>query len=438
MGLTMKIESDPQRDFAWLELHARPYVRFSAPAHVLHLSFLSDETTKSAHRDNFDRLVAARQLAATYRTPRHSIYATVIEGTGRLVVAWEQHTEFSVCTLFLYELQIPFAPFGFDWFGLLPDGWLESFGRPPLVAASMAIGTRDTMPTAAEGRMALFEGHTTNGSQVLAGGAEVWSAYRAHTDGFGRIAVIVDRMSAHELGRTVERLLTIENSYHLILLSLPLARDLKPSLAAAESRMVSVNDALLGADSVEQKRALLDSLFRLAAEVEHLNARVADRFAASSAYFAILENRFDELLETKIEHVFGLSHFVMQRLRPAVETCRSTLERLSHLFERINRASDLLRTSIELSLQEHNQQLLESSDHRGRLQLRLQDALQILSVAVIGYYTLGLLGYVLRALRKIGVGPDPELVLGLAVLPTLLAVWALLRQIRRRFRDPSE
>jgi uncharacterized membrane-anchored protein len=114
------------------------------------------------------------------------------------------------------------------------------------------------------------DGHTINGSEVMAGGAEVWSAYRAHEDGLGRIAVIVDRMSPHELGRTVERLLTIENSYHLILLSLRLARELNPSLAAAERRMVSVNDALLGADSVVQKRALLDSLFRLAAEVEHL------------------------------------------------------------------------------------------------------------------------------------------------------------------------
>jgi len=202
--------------------------------------------------------------------------------------------------------------------------------------------------------------------------------------------------------------------------------------------MVSLNDALLGADSVEQKRALLDSLFHLAAEVEHLNARIADRFAATFAYFAILESRFAEVREDKIKHVSGLSQFVMRRLRPAVKTCRSTLERLTNLFERINRASDLLRTSIELSVQEHSQRLLESSDHRAWVQLRVQDAVQILSVVVIGYYVLGLLGYLLQALRKIGVGPDPEVVIGLAVLPTLVAVWALLHQIRRRFRDRSE
>lgn len=431
----MKIESDPQRDFAWLELHARPYVRFSAPAHVLHLSFLSDETSKGVYRDNFERLATALQLEATYQTPRHSIHAAVIEGVGRLVMALKHHTEFSSCTLFLYELEIPFVPFGFDWFALLPGDWLHDFGRRPLVATGMAIGTRDTMPATPEGRMALFEGRTINGSEVMAGAAEVWSAYRAHTDGFGRIAVVVDQMSSHALGRTVERLLTIEDSYHLILLSLPLAHELKPSLIAAEHRMVSVNDALLGSDSIEQKRVLLNSLLRLAAEVEHLNARVADRFAASSAYFAILESRFAELHESKIKDVFGLSSFVMRRLQPAVKTCRSTLERLTHLFERINRASELLRTSIELSMQEHNQRLLESSDHRAWLQLRLQDALQILSVVVIGYYALGLLGYVLRMLRKIGVGLDPEIVLGLAVLPTMLAVWALLHQIRRRFRD---
>jgi hypothetical protein len=126
-----------------------------------------------------------------------------------------------------------------------------------------------------------------------------------------------------------------------------------------------------------------------------------------------LESRFGELREGKIEHVFGLSRFVMRRLQPAVKTCRSTLERLTSLFERINRTSGLLRTSIELSVQEHNQRLLESSDHRAWLQLRLQDAFQILSVVVIGYYTLGLLGYPLRALRKIGLGPDPEIAMAL-------------------------
>ncbi len=434
----MKIEGDPQRDFIWLELHARPYVRFSPSAHVLHLSFLSDGTAKSAYRDNFERLVAELGLVATYETPRHSIHAAMIEHVGRLVVAWEEHTEFSTCTLFLYELQIPFHPFGFDWLGLLPGDRLDDFGRPPLVATSVEIGAREDMPATPEDLRALFGGHTINGSEVMAGGAEVWSAYRAHEDGLGRIAVIVDRMSPHELGRTVERLLTIENSYHLVLLSLRLARELNPSLAAAERRMVSVNDALLGADSVVQKRALLDSLFRLAAEVEHLNARAADRFAASSAYFAILESRFGELREGKIEHVFGLSRFVMRRLQPAVKTYRSTLERLTSLFDRINRTSGLLRTSIELSVQEHNQRLLESSDHRAWLQLRLQDAFQILSVVVIGYYTLGLLGYPLRALRKIGLGPDPEIAMALAVLPILAVVWALLRQIRRRFQDRSE
>ena len=128
----------------------------------------------------------------------------------------------------------------------------------------------------------------------------------------------------------------------------------------------------------------------------------------------------------------------MRRLQPAVKTYRSTFERLTSLFERINRTSGLLRTSIELSVQEHNQRLLESSDHRAWLQLRLQDAFQILSVVVIGYYTLGLLGYPLRALRKIGLGPDPEIAMALAVLPILAVVWALLRQIRRRFQDRSE
>ncbi|MBA2271744.1 MAG: DUF3422 family protein [Chthoniobacterales bacterium] len=42
------MENHPQRDLIWQELHARPYVRFSAPAHVFHFAFLTGEETGPA------------------------------------------------------------------------------------------------------------------------------------------------------------------------------------------------------------------------------------------------------------------------------------------------------------------------------------------------------------------------------------------------------
>lgn len=432
----MNVRVHPHRDFVWEEMHARPYVRFSGPAHVWHFAFPCDASVEGdcASPDGLTRGLA---LAATYETPLHRIYAGSIDRLGRLVLSWERHGEYVAYTFFLYELQIPFQPFALDAERFLPVGWPETLDKPPLVATRIAVGSKGEMPGTLEGLMELFEGHTLNGSQVMAGRAEAWSAYRAHSDGFGRIALVVDQMSSQDLGRTMERLLAVEDFSHLTLLSQPLAQEVKPRVAAAEKRMVEHMDALSDANSIEQKRSVLDALLSLAVEVEHLRARVSNRFEASSAYFSLLESRLSELREAKIEHVLRLSRFVLRRLAPAARTHRTILERLSNLSERIDRAADLLRTAIELHVEEQNQRLLENADRRSRLQLRLQEAVEGLSVVVITYYVLALLTYPLKAIERLGIHLDLEATLALAMPIVLLAVWAVAHRIRTRFRDRS-
>lgn len=112
---------------------------------------------------------------------------------------------------------------------------------------------------------------------------------------------------------------------------LSLAREIKSDLAAWESRVVQEMEALRVADSVEQQRAVLNSFLGLAADIENRRAPVSNRFHGSAAYFSLLESRFVELREEKIEHVLRLSRFVMRRLAPAAQTCRSVLERLTNL-----------------------------------------------------------------------------------------------------------
>lgn len=431
----MTFPSDPRRDLVWRELHARPYVRFSAPAHLWHFAF-SIDASDTGGLPHPDSVTKPSGLAATHETPRHRIYAGDLYGLGRLVVSWERHSEYVAYTFFLYALEIPFQPFALDLRQFLP-GWPEGLPKLPLVATRIAIGSRSEMPGTLEGLTELFEGHTVNGSQVMAGRAEAWSCYRIHTDGFGRIALIVDQMSPADLGRTAERLLAIEDFSHLTLLSQPLLEEVKPHVSSAERRMVEDMDALRGAGSIDQKRSVLDALLELAVEVEHLRARVSSRFEASSAYFSLLESRFAELRETKIEHVLRLSRFVMRRLAPAARTCRGILERLGNLSERIDRAADLLRTAIELHVEEQNQRLLESADRRSRLQLRLQEAVEGLSVVVITYYVLGLLAYPLKSADRLGLHLDTDATLSVALPIVLLAAWFVAHQVRKRFRDRS-
>lgn len=431
----MLVKSLPQRETIWQELHARPYVHFSAPAHVLHLSFLTSAGSEERERADLARLKEGLGLEATYEASKHCILAASLPHFGRFVVCWARHSEFVRLTFFLYELERPSEPFGVDLRELLPGDWLASLGAPPLMATRICVVPEVPLSRMPDDLAPLFEGHTLNGSRVMGGRADAWSCFRSHDDGFGRIALVVRDMSPRDLGRTLERLLDIEDFYHLVLLHLPLAAEAKAELAAAEKRTVHEMDAVRGASALGEKRIVLDALLDLAVEVEHLRARVASRFAAAAAYFSLLESRFVELREEKIEHVLTLSRFVMRRVRPAAETYQSLSRRLDGLSERIDRASQLLRTSIELNVEEQSRRLLESADRRSRLQLRLQRALESLSVVVIAYYALGLVGYGLKGLKSAGVRLDLDILLGLALPVILLGVWAAVHTIRRRFGD---
>jgi uncharacterized membrane-anchored protein len=69
---------------------------------------------------------------------------------------------------------------------------------------------------------------------------------------------------------------------------------------------------------------------------------------------------------------------------------------------------------------------------RGRLQLRLQQTVEGLSIAAVSYYVLGLLGYLFKGGRDAGVLPFDPSVATAAVLPFVVIVMALVvRRIRR-------
>ena len=123
--------------------------------------------------------------------------------------------------------------------------------------------------------------------------------------------------------------------------------------------------------------------------------------------------------------------FTERRLAPAMNTCESVARLQCALSERIDRASQLLRTRVEVTREQQNQALLASMDRRARLQLRLQQTVEGLSVAAVTYYCVGLIGYLAKAGKTLGVALNPDLVMAAAVpLVALLAALGV-RHIRR-------
>ncbi len=126
-------------------------------------------------------------------------------------------------------------------------------------------------------------------------------------------------------------------------------------------------------------------------------------------------SRIAELREEEVCGLQTLNEFLGRRLTPAYRTSETVREDLDDLSSRIDRASELLRTRVNLTIEAQNQDLLQSMDRRSKLQLRMQQAVEGLSVAAISYYLVGLFKYLAESVKSLGLISNSSLVTGLFV-----------------------
>jgi uncharacterized membrane-anchored protein len=195
----------------------------------------------------------------------------------------------------------------------------------------------------------------------------------------------------------------------------------------------AVSDAVSGVpdapDGPDSERELLHKITVLAARMEKLALENSYRFAASKAYYRLVQARIDELRETRIPGVPTIREFMDRRLAPAMNTCESTERRQQALAERIGRSNDLLRTRVGIVQEQQNRRILESLNTRAAQQLRLQQAVEGLSVVAISYYSIGLIAYAGKAMKAAGVPVNPDMLTGAAMPVMLAVVWLGLRRM---------
>ena len=181
---------------------------------------------------------------------------------------------------------------------------------------------------------------------------------------------------------------------------------------------------------------MLDSLTLLHADVVREHTSSQFRFSAARAYADLVSLRISELREDRIEGLQMFAEFTERRLSPAMRTCEAVAGRLSIASERVSRATQLLSTRVGISRERQNQALLESMNNRAKLQLRLQETVEGLSIAAITYYIVGLVGYAAKGAKAAGALPaSPDLITALAIPIVLLIVALGVRRVRKSITD---
>jgi len=404
------------------EVHARPYEAHQTPLRASFIALLAPPDARAAE------LACLSALCARFGVPAPAPDASHFRAEfGPCRLSWERHTEFSTYAFYLRGGGAP--AFSTSALAALPEGWAA--GLPgELVFAAHAELVRGDVPTEPGDHAPLFEGNDLVGSEVGDGAAVVLTDFRVHADGFGRFLVFDRSLTRRQAGRVLQRLFEIEAYRMMALLALPHARAAMPVLAAMESRLAAIISGIAAERGVDESH-LLEELTRLAAEVENLIAFNQSRFRAARAYHGIVRSRIADLRERRIRSLQMIDEFMTRRLAPAMDTCDSASSRELELSERVARASSMLHTRVDIVRERQNQQLLESMDRRARLQLRLQETVEGLSIAAITYYLVGLVGYAAKGLNAAGWRIDADLVMGVSI-PIVAVIAALgIRYVRR-------
>ncbi len=411
----------PQRTQLNDELHARPHMRITTPARVTHLAHLTGEMGA----DHAHLLALCRDVGLPL--PGTELRQVQLLVDGR-TVKWERHTEFTAVTI------ADMAPGeAGDWSALSPRlaEWTARLPGPRLVACHLRLEADAELHHTPDSLSAIFPRGEVLGSVVAGGEALAWTDFHLGSDGHTRILVRDKALSPSHAGRVIQRLLEIETYRMTALLGLPLAREAGPELASLEQRLEGIVARTATGGNLAEEHGLLDALTLLAAEAETLSVRCRYRFGATTAYAELVDRRVEELREERIPGLQRLGVFLERRFRPAVRTCEAVARRQGELAAGISRASSLLRTRVDVQRAEQNAEILKSLEQRARTQLRIQEAVEGLSVFAVSYYLLGLVKYVVDGLPVIDGLPPRALMTGIAVPTIVAAVWVGVRRLRR-------
>jgi uncharacterized membrane-anchored protein len=414
----------PQRRALADEVHARPSEALQTPSRASYLAVLVEPQQRDLEAAHLAALCERFGVAPPPAGSTH--FAAAL---GDLRLRWERHGEFS--GYLILQPGLGSTPFGQPPTSRLPPSWIAAIpGQTMLAAHAELASSADAVHTDPAALAAThFAGHAIVGSELGDGAGHAFTDWRLHDDGFARFVLVDRRFTPRQAGRMLQRLFEIEAYRLMALLALPVARRLSPRLAAIEAALSDLTTRI--AEDAGDDEPLMSRLTRLAAEVESELVSNHFRFGACKAYDALVKTRIAELRERRLAGLQTIEEFMARRFTPAVATCSAVSQRLLGLSERVAQASALLSTRVGIARERQNQALLASMDRRAKLQLRLQQTVEGLSVAAIVYYAAGLVGYLSKGLKAGGLHVEPDLVVGAAIPLLALLVMLAVRRARR-------
>jgi uncharacterized membrane-anchored protein len=435
----------PQRYALHNEIHARPPIALWSNERIISQAFVLDTISRREHTTWIDKACAGLPI---HQGTAHNQSIRVLElapEPSRILLKWEMHGEFVAITLFAQQLsseQFASRTEVLERTGRLlekaANQGLHELSGQRIMALDIMLENAPPYPDA-YAAAERFKGNTVVGSMITSNqNAQLWTDLMLDDAGFVQMIVRGEQLGSRQAGRAIQRLIDAETYRMMALLALPNAKSLAAPLRAAEMELAKVSEKIAVAQKTKDidlsvDAQLLGDVSALAAQVEGWISANGLRFTAAEAYHELVKRSLVEMHETTIPGVQMLNTFMDRRFEPAMRTCRWTVRRLRDLSDRISRTTHILKTRIEFVNESQQQALLASMDRRAKLQLRLQQTVEGLSIIVMTYYATSLLQYVAKGLKEVGFdAADPNIV-GLVSVPVIaISLYAYLTARRKR------
>jgi uncharacterized membrane-anchored protein len=446
----MRPYDHPLRTVLHEEVHARPPVALWPRDRILNQAFL---LKGSDRQEQVDWVNAISKQTNQSIDPNHGQTFRIIElrpAPQRVIIKWELHGEFSSISAIVQQEQlITVAPIKSrvrlesevnELLSKLSIKPMHEAGGLRISAIDIAFEDR-ALFMAADEVAHLFSGNTLIGSTILnSKKAQLWTDLQVNEDGYISFLVPHAGMGSRQAGRVARRITEVEIYRMASMLAFPVAKSLSAPLRNAEAELSELSKEISMAQSQEnvathQDGEFLERISTLASKIEEWISEHGLRFTAAEAYSQLAGKNLEELTEAPLPGVQTLSEFMERRFAPAMSTCSWTQRRLRELSDRISRTTQILRTRIEFVNESQTQELLASMDRRAKIQLRLQETVEGVSVLVLTYYAVSLIIYMAKGVKELGLMVPAELIGSVSAPIIAYAIYALNKLRKKKYKS---
>jgi uncharacterized membrane-anchored protein len=446
----MRPYDHPLRTVLHEEVHARPPVALWPRDRILNQAFL---LKGSDRQEQVDWVNAISKQTNQSIDPNHGQTFRIIElrpAPQRVIIKWELHGEFSSISAMVQQEQlVTEAPIKSrvrlesevnELLSKLSIKPMHEAGGLRISAIDIAFEDR-ALFMAADEVAHLFSGNTLIGSTILnSKKAQLWTDLQVNEDGYISFLVPHAGMGSRQAGRVARRITEVEIYRMASMLAFPVAKSLSAPLRNAEAELSELSKEISMAQSQEnvathQDGEFLERISTLASKIEEWISEHGLRFTAAEAYSQLAGKNLEELTEAPLPGAQTLSEFMERRFAPAMSTCSWTQRRLRELSDRISRTTQILRTRIEFVNESQTQELLASMDRRAKIQLRLQETVEGVSVLVLTYYAVSLIIYMAKGVKELGLMVPAELIGGVSAPIIAYAIYALNKLRKKKYKS---